>query len=362
MVARSPPPTDNFKNLSLSVMFRLEHPEYVIYLLALLAVWGIWWLGRWNQKRRSARLGDMAGLGRISFIRQRSEHWLRPTLTSAAVILAVVAMVNPQWGRKKEKVTIESSDVVIALDLSMSMMATDVKPSRLERARLFADRLVDRLKGERIALVLFANGAYTQVPLTTDYAAIKLFLSSAEPQLVPSQGTNFAEALQVSLQTFPAEERRPGTVILITDGEGHEEGDIEATRTLRELGYRVYTVGVGTAQGSQIPVIFRGRRDVKRDETGAPVISKLDRETLVRLANNGGGKAFLIGEGERVFNILSEDIANMEKTESEQLSFAEYVSYYQYFLVGSIVFLILAYLLPFGKMFRPVNESSLENQ
>ena len=328
-------------------MFKAEHPEYMIYLLSIGLVWLIWFASRWMMKKRRARLGDSDSMDRISYQVMPSAQWIRPVLLSIALAFAVLALVNPQWGRKKEKVKVSSSDVFIALDISTSMLCEDVKPSRLERARLFSDRLVDRLRGERIGLVLFAGGAYTQVPLTTDYSALKLFLSSVDPKLAATQGTNFAEALKTCMTSFPSEDKRPGAIILITDGENHELGDIEAAKNVRQAGYSVYTVGVGTESGGMIPIQERGRIDYKRDNTGAPITTSLNKQSIVSIASAGGGKSFLIGEGSRVFDEIESDIENMEKTESEQLSFAEYVSYYQYFLGISILSFLLSFLTAF---------------
>jgi len=261
----------------------------------------------------------------------------------------VVALINPQLGRKKEKVTVTSSDVYIILDISESMLATDVKPSRLERGRLFADRLIDRLRGDRIALVVMAGDAYIQVPLTIDYAAVKLFLSTARPQLAAVQGTDFAEALDLCRTSRVSAGRGPGAVIVITDGENHEEGDVEAARLARESGLRVYAVGIGSTQGSYIP-LDGSSTQVKRDQQGNPVKTTLDRESIVSLARAGGGKSFLISDGQQVYDEIEADIDGLEKTESEQLSFAEYISYYQYFLGAATVMFLLYFMMPFGKI------------
>ncbi len=335
-------------------MFKSEHPEYIALCLLIVLIWAIWWLSGWLRRRRAERIGHLDSMDRISYsVMPRADLW-KTILLSVAVLLGIIALVNPQWGRKKEKVKVSSTDVIIAIDISSSMLADDVKPSRLERTKLFADRMIDRLKGERIGLVLFAHDAYVQVPMTTDYAALKLFLTSADPQLAATQGTNLAEAIKTCVNTFPKTDKRPGSIILITDGENHEEGDLEAARTAKAEGYKVYVVGVGTEQGARIPEVFQGRNMYKRDETGELVMTRLSKETVVALADAGGGKSFLIGEGQRVYDVIESDIENMEKTESEQLSFAEYVSYYQYFLGICILLLMLSYLLPFGKIYRPL--------
>ncbi len=330
-------------------MYRIENPEYYPLFLLPILVWLIWLVGLWISRRRAERLGAWETVAAITASPGRYWRWLRPLVLSLASLLAVIALLNPQLGRKKEKVTVTSSDVYIILDISESMLATDVKPSRLERGRLFADRLIDRLRGDRIALVVMAGDAYIQVPLTTDYAAVKLFLSTASPQLAAVQGTDFAEAIDLCRTSRVSAGRGPGAVIAITDGENHEEGDIEAAKLARESGLRVYTVGIGGTQGAYIP-LEPGSSQVKRDQQGNAVRTSLDRESIVNLARAGGGKSFLISDGQRVYDEIEADIDGLEKTESEQLSFAEYISYYQYFLGGAVVLFILYFLMPFGKM------------
>ena len=331
-------------------MFKFESTYYFIYLLTAVALCGFYFGAKYISQRRETKLGEPEILFKIKAFGQKSTQLISLFSGLVGLILLSISLTNPQLGRKKEKVNVSSSDVFIVLDISNSMLCEDIRPSRLVRAKLFATKLVDKLKGERLGLIVFAGSAYVQIPITTDYATLKMFIEAAHPDQAGTQGTNIAEAINMCVDGFPKEDERPGAIIIITDGENHEEEDIVAAQRAAESGYKCYMIGVGTEKGGQIPIKTRSQRDVKRDSKGQVVITALDKETIVNLAREGGGKSFLISEGEKVYSAIVKDVEVMEKTRSDELLFAEFVSYYQYFLGPAILMFLFEFLVPWKKI------------
>ena len=267
-----------------------------------------------------------------------------------ALCLLAVSLANPQWGTKKEKVTRKSVDIFVALDISQSMMAEDISPSRLERAKRFAQGLIETLKGDRIGTIIFAGNAYLQVPLTTDYAAAELFIKSANPGMAPTQGTAIVDAIDLAENSFEEENKNHKALIIISDGENHDEEALQRAREANNNGLLIFTVGVGTAEGSFIPVLIGGRADYKRDRTGNPVRSQLNEDMLKDLADAGDGSYFnLLSGSEEVMSALRNGIDRMEKREFEQRVFNEYESYFQYFLIVAILLIVIEFIFSYKK-------------
>jgi Ca-activated chloride channel family protein len=244
----------------------------------------------------------------------------------------MIALANPQWGIKREKVRSRSADIFLALDISSSMLAEDVVPNRLERGKRFAYHLIDKLKGERIALILFAGNAYLQMPLTNDYSAAKLFLRSAHPGLAGTQGTDLLDPIRVVEENFRSQEESHPAIIVITDGEGHEQLDMDYIGQARNNGMIIFTVGIGTEEGGFIPVRTSQGEDWKRDNTGKPIRTRLDDHTLSVIANAAEGRFFKLNDENAVLQALDEKVENLEKSEYEWRSFTEFESYYQWLL------------------------------
>ena len=267
-------------------MFRFEHPEY-LWALGLIAL-------PWLATRLRSRLGvadrDRWGMmGRQDAARASHQPYTRLAGPMVLVALAVLALANPQWGTMARSVQTRSADVYLLMDISTSMLAEDVAPSRLERARQLAGRITDELRTERIGLILFAGNAYVQSPLTTDWEAIRSYLQAADPSQAGTQGTAIGEA--VALVTRGAEPGKPtgGLIVLLTDGEDHDEGAVDAIREAAWAGWMTHVVGLGTDAGGPIPILTSSGREVKRDEAGEPVRTRLNRALLRELATAGGG-------------------------------------------------------------------------
>lgn len=336
-------------------MFRFEHPSYLyaFSLLPLLA--GAFWLfWRWR-KQAIGRFAENHLLLLLMPEASRYKHRLKLGLALFTVAFLVIGAANPQWGSKREKAKRRSVDVLIALDISNSMYAEDVPPSRLERAKKFAENLVEKLKGERIGLVFFAGSAYLQMPMTTDYAAAELFLRSASPELAPSQGTAIGEAVNVARRAFQVggENKSHKALVIITDGEDHDGEAIAAAESAREEGVIQFTVGVGTPEGGFIPIDLGGREDYKRDENGQPIRSRLNEAMLADLATKGGGTYMHISEGDvAVSEALQSRIDQLEKQELEVQAFSSYNSYFQYFVFIGLALLVADWLVSWRKSKR----------
>jgi len=331
-------------------MFRFEHPEF-LYALALLPVLALFFSAMLIARRRAIRrFGNTALMQRLMPEGSKYKHIYKFVLLCIALFLMVIGLANPQWGSKKEEVKRRSVDVFIALDISRSMLAQDIPPDRLERAKRFAQGLVQALRGERIGLIIFAGNAYLQVPLTTDYAAVNLFLKSANPGMAPSQGTAIGDAVQLAERSFDAENQNHKALVVITDGENHDDEATALVREARDNGLLTFTVGVGTDEGSFIPIQTGGREDYQRDQSGNPVRSRLDEDVMRELARTGGGAYFNLASGsDAITAALQERIDSIEKREFEQRSFSAYESYFQFFLAPALLLLLIEFLIPYRK-------------
>ena len=330
-------------------MFRFEHPEHLYYLLGLPLLIAFFVLVYFWRKRTWVRLGDAPLLKELAPQRATYKHRTKWVLYTLALTLLVVGWANPQWGTKTETVMQESADVILALDISESMLAEDVSPSRMERAKRFAQELVTRLRGDRIGVIIFAGNAYLQLPLTNDYSAVQLFLKSASPSMAPSQGTAIGQAIELAGRSFEATEGGNQALIVITDGENHEGEAPEQAAAAAGAGTQVYTVGVGTEQGAPIPVVFGGRRDYKRDQSGQVVQSRLNPTMLRDLATRGGGDYVALLDNTATADLLESRIERLQRREVQQRSFSEYASYFQYFLGAAFVLLLIEWLLSYRR-------------
>ncbi|MEZ4955237.1 MAG: VWA domain-containing protein [Saprospiraceae bacterium] len=331
-------------------MFRFENPYYLYALAALPVLALLFFLFLKWKKRARSRLGDTSLVAALMPETSKYRPTLKFGLLLVALALLFIGWANPQWGSKKEDVKRKSVDVMIALDISTSMFAQDIPPNRLERAKRFTEGLIEALKGERIGLILFAGSAYLQMPVTTDYAAAKLFVRSANPDLAGSQGTVIGDAIGLARKSFEGDEGSHKALIVITDGEDHDGKALEQAAAARDDGIFLFTVGVGTPEGGFIPISIRGREDFKRDDTGQTVRSQLNEEMLEELAQKGDGTYFHIADGEAVAKSLKDRIEQMEKRELEVRSFTEYNSYFQYFLGAGLLLIIIEFLISYRRV------------
>ena len=237
--------------------------------------------------------------------------------------------------------TAHGAEIMICLDVSNSMLARDYSPDRLERAKLAISRIVDKLQQDRIGLIVFAGNAFVQLPITTDYVSAKMFLGSIGTDSVPVQGTAIGDAVYTAIRSFSAQSEKSRAIIVITDGENHEDDPVEAARQAAEYGIKVYTVGVGSAQGQPIPI----GGELLKDSSGNIVVTRLDEETLKAVAAAGGGAYVHAGNEEFGLNPIIEDIRRMEAERFESVVFEEYDEQYMYFLAAALLLLVLEMLV-----------------
>ncbi len=330
-------------------MFRFEHPDYTFALLIIPALTLFFSLARLKRRQALLRFGDPALTARLMPLVSNLKHPLKFGMLAMVLTLLIVAWANPQWGNKKEKVQQRSSDVVIALDVSNSMLCEDVKPNRLERAKAFAVDLIKSLKGDRIGSIVFAGNAYVQMPLTTDYAAAALFMSASNPDQVPTQGTALAEAIDLADTEFSPDHQQQKVLIIITDGEDHDGGAIDRATKAVENNMVIFTVGVGTPQGGLIPTHFQGATDYKRDEKGEPVRTVMNEQMMKDLAGAGAGAYFNLSNTTGIIPALKARIDKIEKKEVEERLFNVYESYFQYFVAIALLILLLEFMTPYRR-------------
>ena len=267
---------------------------------------------------------------------------------SLAVVLVLLSAARPQFGTRLEEIKREGIDLVIALDLSNSMYAEDVKPNRLLKAKYEIKKLVEMLNGDRIALVIFGGEAYLQCPLTLDYDAFLMLLNSVDPSSVPVQGTAIGKAIEAGSKAFVQGELKHKVMLLITDGEDHYGDPETAAEKAREQGIRIYTVGIGSPAGVPVPIIdAEGRKiGLKKDRQGNMVTTRLDEETLQRVSLATDGKYYPARPGHAELEAITNQIAGMDQKQLDSKKFTQYEDRFQYPLATAVFFMILATLLP----------------
>jgi len=318
-------------------MFKFEHPEFFIAFVAIPLLFAAYFVMQWFRSRSSNSFATQKAWSRLTFHWSRGRERVRAVLLLFSFILLCFALANPQWGLRRETVMSKAADIFIALDISNSMLARDIAPSRLERSKRFAQQLVDAFKGDRIGLIIFAGNAYLQMPLTTDYASAELFIRSAHPRLATSQGTAIGDAIELAMRAYEEGAPHHKALFLITDGENHEEGAIEEMSKGREAGLVPFVISVGTTEGDFIPMEVQGKEDYKRDENGNPVRTAVNETFLRQLAQEGDGNLYSILDGQDVIDDMKIKMQGLEKQEMAQRAFKDYKSYFQYFLLGAIL-------------------------
>lgn len=337
-------------------MFRFENPDYLYALLLIPFIGAVYLFYTFLQKKNIARLGNPVLLKNLSADFSIIKSHLKLVLSLLALSVLIIAWANPQWSSKREKATRKAIDIFIALDISTSMLARDVAPNRLEKAKKIAQDIVTALKGNRVGLIVFAGNAYLQMPLTTDYAAAELFIRSAAPSSAPTQGTAIAGALDLAIRSFDQENLYNKAVIIISDGENHEPEALEKAKLAAEKGILISTIGVGTAEGAFIPIEAGGGEDYKRDAEGNPVRSKINETMLADLSAAAGGDYFNIQNSrERIIEAMLRKFEGLKKRELEQRSFTDFESYFQYFLFAALLLFSADWLVSLRKRFSLKN-------
>ena len=329
-------------------MVYLAQSQYLLLLLIVPLLFVAYAIYLRARRRRLARFGNPELVWQLMPDASTGKGWLKVSLLAAAWFFFVLGLIRPQLGARLKEHQTQGVEVMIALDVSNSMLAEDYSPNRLERSKLAISRLVDKLQGDRIGLVVFAGQAFTQLPITADYVSAKIFLKSIDTGSVPIQGTDLSEALMTSARSFSTQSERSRAIILITDGEDHEGEAVEVARSVAEQGIRIYCIGVGSPQGKPIPK----DGSLMKDANGDIVVTRLNEEILQEIAGAGNGKYVRAGAAEFGLNPLIDDIRTLDKEQFNSVVFEDFDEQYMYFFAIALFFLILELLIPDTKARR----------
>lgn len=316
-------------------------PHYLLLLLLIPFFFlgmGLW---LWGRRRRLRRFGDEALVNELMPSWSRGKLWVRTVLLSLAFFFFVIGLSRPQIGAKLKEHKIKGAVIMIVLDVSNSMLAQDYSPDRLERAKLAISRITDKLKDDRIGLIVFAGTSFVQLPITSDYVSAKMFLNSISTESIPIQGTAIGDAISTAVRGFSAQSEHSRAIIVITDGENHEDDAVAAAKQAAEAGIKVYTIGVGSADGQPIPM----NGELLKDKDGNIVVTRLDEETLRKVASAGDGAYVHAGNDEFGLTPIISDIRKMEDEEYNSVVFEEYNEQFMYFLGIALVFFVLEMLV-----------------
>lgn len=324
-------------------MYRFQHIENLFGLAAIpFLVIVFLAIIRWK-KNTTKKLGDPKLVALLVDSYSSLKFSLKFILGMLALAIIITGAANIQQPGKMEDVNRRGVDVMLVLDVSKSMLAEDIKPSRLEKAKQLLLRLMDKLQNDRVGLVLFAGRAYIQMPLTIDHSAAKMYIQEAGPLVVPTQGTVIAEALQMANSSFNTKERKYKSMVLISDGEDHDPNALKTVQKLAENGVIVNAIGIGSPDGSTI--IDPETHDIKKDAQGNPVISKLNETELKQLADASKGIYLRLDNLDDAVITLSQQIAGTEQKSVTDTEFVNYKSFFQYFLGAALFLLLLEFFM-----------------
>lgn len=326
---------------------RFARPEflYLLYALPLLIGFAVYMIYR--QKKLISRFAGAEIFSNLLSNKSRLKENLKLAIVLLVFPFIILGIANPQIGTKIEEVKQKGIEIYILLDISQSMLAEDLLPNRLDKAKSEINALLQKLKGDRIGLIIFAGDAYIQFPLTTDYSAAGLFLSAVDVNSIPKPGTAVASAINLALESFDYESPSRKVIITITDGEDHE-GDLEsALSEAKDKSVNIYTIGMGSPDGAPIPVYDGGRNRIgfKQDGSGNPVITRLDEQTLQKIAAETGGEYYLSSPGRNNLDEIHSDLEKIEKSEYGAKMITNYDDKYYWMLLPALFLLILELLI-----------------
>ena len=316
---------------------RFANPEYLYLLLLLPVMICLFIYSNYRRKKNIKSYGDPQLLNKLipstATLRNRISFWF----TFFAFVLIVVVLARPQFGAKKESVTTRGIEVVVALDISNSMLADDISPNRLEKAKRLISRIINRAGENKVALVVFAGEAFVQLPITDDFISAKMFLESITPSLIARQGTDIGAAIDLSAKSFTANEKIGKAIIIITDGENHEGGAEEAAMRAAEKGINIYMLGIGTEKGGRIPV--DGKNEFMRDSEGFVVVSKLNEEMAGNIAKAGKGTYVRVDNTNNAQTIIENELDKLQKDDVKTEIYTKYRE--QFEVIAMLVLLLL---------------------
>lgn len=321
-------------------MFRFANPEY-LYLLFILPVLVVGFILLNMQKLKSVKkLGDLKLIKRLMPELSLKRSYLKFWLIFAVIVFGIIVAARPQFGTKIEKVDKKGIELVIAIDVSNSMLARDVNPDRLSKAKQILTRIIDERKNDKVAIVVFAGEAYVQLPMTTDIQSAKIFLENIDPSLVPVQGTVIGSAINIAMNSFTNDKEVDKSIILITDGEDHEDNGVQLAEQAASAGIQINVVGVGTPEGSPIPMSATSN-EMKKDNEGNIVVTKLNEEMCKQIAQAGKGMYVRADNSNNALKSLQAELDKLQKKNVEGSAYSEYDEKFQFFAWCMLVLLLV---------------------
>ncbi|MBR1996509.1 MAG: VWA domain-containing protein [Paludibacteraceae bacterium] len=325
-------------------MFRFADIEMLWWLLTIPVFVVAYVLITRHKRRQLSEFGDPELMAQLMPDASKSRPIVKFALLMGALSLLIIAAARPQYGQQEKTVKRQGIEVMVALDISNSMLAEDVAPNRLDRAKQMLSKMIDNMVDDKVGLVVFAGEAFTQLPITCDYVSAKMFLNTISPKLIPTQGTAIGAALQTAIRSFGSQESDAGrAIILITDGENHEDDAIAAAKQAQELGIQVFVIGIGKPEGSPIPV--PGTNDYIKDRSGQVVVSRLNEEMCQEIAQAGKGAYVRCDNTNTAMRALQQELDRIATTDLETTVYADYNEQYQSFVLIALLLLVIDFFI-----------------
>ena len=339
-------------------MFKFEHTIYFYAFSALpvMLILVVWYFI--SRKQKLKKLGDANLISQLLPYSSKRKRIIKVVLFLLGLSSLIIALCNLQTGSKLTEVKREGADIIVCIDVSNSMLAQDLSPDRLTRAKYALEKMIDGLEGDRLGLVIFAGEAYVQLPITTDYSAAKLFLSSIGPGMVPVQGTNVSDAIKKASESFSNDEGKNRAIILITDGENHDSEAVQAAEEAGKNGIMINTIGIGSENGVPIPLIENGVvKGYRKDKQGQTVITKLNTNLLKTIASKANGVFVQASQADIGLGAVLDKIGELDKVQLENKMYTDYEDQFQWFLGLSLVLFFIEFLISerVSEWFKKIN-------
>lgn len=339
-------------------MFKFEHTIYFYAFIAIPVMLVLVVTYFISRKKKLKRVGDSELVAQLIPYSSRRKRILKVVLFLAGFSSLILALCNLQTGSKLTEVKREGADIIVCLDVSNSMLAQDLSPDRLTRAKYALEKMIDLMEGDRLGLVIFAGEAYVQLPITTDYSAAKMFLGSIGPGMVPVQGTKIAEAIKKASESFSTDEGKNRAIILITDGENHESAAIEAAEDAAKKGIMINTIGIGSQNGVPIPLVENGVvKGYRKDKEGQTIVTRLNSDLLKAIAGKADGVFVQASQADLGLNAVLDKIGELDKAQLESKMYTDYEDQFQWFLGLSLILFFIEFLLSerVSEWFKKIN-------
>ncbi len=343
-------------------MYQLEEKTYFYYFAVIAALFLAFLLMSLWKKQKQKAFSNSKLLHKLSPETSPFKSFFKTLMVALALSFLIIALVNPKMGTKLKTIKREGVDVVFALDVSKSMLAEDIAPNRLEKAKQIISKIIDKLASDRVGIIIYAGNAYPLLPITTDQAAAKMFLQNADPNMVSSQGTAINEALKLAKSYYDDDEQTNRYLFLISDGEDHEENVSYIADEATKEGIKIFTIGVGNADGGPIPIKRNGKLiGYKKDREGEVVMTRLNDETLQKIASEGNGTYIYGNNTTKTVDYINDLLLKADKTEFETKQFSDFKDQFQWFIGLGILFLVLDAFM-FNKKTKWIQKLNLFNE